>query len=169
MTQVGNSRWRAGYILFLFFIPLKIRRPFYWYFWEVAPFYCLFERRRHFIDYIWEKGWCSFFLQNFIGLADSWFFILHMVNALSGGLVVQIKLFYWCGLRNEHLINKNKSQSRSCDCTIFILDGKLISEVQIVRRLYFSCFLPGMNLWITFCLLMYVIVKTSVHAKQCFC
>ena len=66
------------------------------------------RRRPHFIGYLsgeapfyWVNSgvsWRTLFIyvQNYAG---GWLEFHFMVHALPGGLVILIKLFYWCGLR----------------------------------------------------------------------
>ena len=92
---------------------------FYALFSEEAPFYKQFvgrggaillvilERRPHFIGLFREEapfywvnlggGWWGFFIyvQNHAG---GWLEFHFMLLVLPGGLVISIKLFYWCGL-----------------------------------------------------------------------
>ena len=68
----------------------------------------ILERRPYFIAYLREEApfcwvhfggdWWSFFLICVQNNAGGWLESHFMVQALPGELVIQIKIFYWCGL-----------------------------------------------------------------------
>ena len=77
---------------------------------DVLIFMTLYRGRHYFIGYFREEapfywvrlagGWSSFFIyvQDYAG---GWLEFVFMDNVLLGGLVILIKLFYWCGLNSN--------------------------------------------------------------------
>ena len=84
----------------------KLPSPFNGLLREEALFYWLFERGRTIFLSNSGGGWQIFFIyvQNYAG---GWLEFHFMSKALPGGLVVQIKLFYWCGLRLQQIVHKH--------------------------------------------------------------
>ena len=80
------------------------------------------ERKYRFYVYVWEGEVGGFF---FIDVKNyAWFWLKFHCPALPGGLVVLIKLFYWCGLLEDTI--------RSC-----------LLFIQGVTTLIFMPRLPG--------------------------
>ena len=114
----------------------KLPSPFNGLLREEALFYWLFERGRTIFLSNSGGGWQIFFIyvQNYAG---GWLEFHFMSKALPGGLVVQIRLFDWCGLSLKNRFNRCTINALSWD---HFLEGGLtgILNLQGLNQLAYT-------------------------------